>query len=178
MMNNPDINIKVSFTENGKVIKEKTDPLIVKYHELCKKYYLPLIINSDKVEKSVFSDVLRKAQIKQDLKYKEITKNIKNEFNEIGYSDNEVCDILVKYLYHIKNSNRKSILWLCYGDIIYENLKKHLKLKTKAIQCIDCGKWFEVSVKDNNTCRCKECLIEYKREQNRLRVKKHRKSKM
>ena len=91
-----------------------------------------------------------------------------------GYSDMEVADILVKFLYGIKESKHKMVLWLCYGDYIYENLSNHMKLQTKDIQCIDCGKWFSVSIKDNKTCRCNECNVEHKRELNRLRVQKYR----
>jgi hypothetical protein len=67
------------------------------------------------------------------------------------------------------------ILWACYGDYIYNNLSKNIKPKTKVIQCVDCGEWFEVNTKDNQTCRCTECNTEHKRELTRLRVQKHRK---
>ena len=38
--------------------------------------------------------------------------------------------------------------------MLVENLKKHFSNKTKVVQCVDCGEWFEVDVKDNETCRC------------------------
>ena len=77
-------------------------------------------------------------------------------------------------MYGIKESKHKLTLWLCYGDYIYENLCKHLKHQTKAIQCIDCGEWFNVGIRDNKSCRCSECNAEYKREQTRQRVQKYR----
>ena len=69
-------------------------------------------------------------------------------------------------------------MWLCYGDYIYQNLQQHFKLQTKSIQCVDCGEWIEVSVKDNRTCRCAVCALEHKRELTKKRVQKHRQSTM
>ena len=178
LMNNQDIEFEVALTENGKLIREESNPLIVKYHELNKKYGYSIMNNSLRVDNSFSGEVLKNSQLRQELKYKELSKTIKDELSQFGYSDIEATDILVKYLYGIKESRHKSILWICYGDIIYENLKNKLKLKTKTIQCVDCGEWFEVDVFDSATCRCKECLIEHKREITRLRVQKHRKNKM
>ena len=103
-----------------------------------------------------------------------IMNEVKCELSQFGYSDIEVADILTKYLYGIKESKYKDLLWTCYGEYLLENIKKHIKLKTKAIQCIDCGEWFEVGAKDNKTCRCNECVAEHKRELARLRKKKQR----
>ena len=54
-------------------------------------------------------------------------------------------------------------MWICYGDIIYENLRSKLKLKTKTIQCVDCGEWFEVGIKDTKTERCSVCYDEHRK---------------
>lgn len=173
LMSNPDIECKVEFTDKGKLIKEKTDPLIVKYCELNKKYSFS-INNASKVDNSFSAEVLKNSKIKQDIKYKKISDEIKYELSQFGYTDREIADILVKFSYGIKESKHKMVLWLCYGDYILENLEKHFKLQTKVIQCIDCGEWFEVSNKDNKTCRCHNCTNEHKRELTRLRVQKHR----
>jgi Zn finger protein HypA/HybF involved in hydrogenase expression len=55
-----------------------------------------------------------------------------------------------------------------------ENLKKHIKSTTKTIQCIDCGEWFEVNVKDNETCRCNECYSEYRKNYYREKKREQR----
>lgn len=173
MVKNPDIECRVEISNCGKLVKENTDPLIIKYCELSKKYYLAL----DSVSFSdgkISPDILTKSQLRQDLKYKKISNDIKLELSQYGYSDIEIVDILVKFLYGIKHSKNKMALWLCYGDIIFENLQNHVKPKTKQIQCIDCGEWFEVGIKDNKTCRCVECNIEHKRELARLRKQKQR----
>jgi hypothetical protein len=173
LMNNPDIECKVEFTTKGKIIKEETDPLIIKYCELSKKYSYA-IKNAKNIDKSFSYEILKKSKLRQDLKYKKIYSEIKKELSCFGYSEMEISDILVKFLYGIKESKHKMILWLCYGDYIYENLQKHLKPTFKDVQCVDCGEWFRVKIRDNNTCRCPECVVEHRRELTRLRVKKHR----
>ena len=35
--------------------------------------------------------------------------------------------------------------------------------KTKVIQCIDCGEWFEIDIKDTESCRCPECYMSYRK---------------
>lgn len=170
MMHDVNAVCKVAFTDSGKIIKEKTDPLIVKYCELNKKYQFAL---NDAV-KGFSSDDLSKSKMRRDLKYKAMSKHIIEELSVYGYSDVEIVDILVKYLYGIKNGKNKMALWLCYGDIVYNNLSKNVKLNTKEIQCVDCGKWFNVDIKDNETCRCGECYKEYRREYKRIKEKERR----
>ena len=162
LMSNPDIECKVEFTDKGKLIREKTDPLIVKYCELNKKYSFS-INNASKVDNSFSAEVLKNSKIKQDIKYKKISEEIKYELSQFGYTDIEITDILVKFSYGVKESKHKMVLWLCYGDYILENLEKRFKLQTKVIQCVDCGEWFEVSNKDNETCRCQLCYAEYRK---------------
>ena len=83
--------------------------------------------------------------------------------NIANYYNSEVADILVKFLYHVKPSKHKDVLWFCYGGYIVDNLKKNFSLNTKVIQCVDCGEWFEVSSKDNTTCRCSECYYSHRK---------------
>ena len=174
MMHNVDAVCKVAFTDSGKIIKEKTDPLIVKYCELNKKYQFAL---NDAV-KGFSSDDLSKSKMRRDLKYKAMSKHIIEELSVYGYSDVEIVDILVKYLYGIKNGKNKMALWLCYGNVVYDNLSRNVKPKMKEVQCVDCGKWFEVNTKDNETCRCDDCVIVHKRELARLRKQKQRNNQM
>ena len=65
------------------------------------------------------------------------------------------------------------MLWTCYGEYILNNLQKYLKYKTKAIQCVDCGEWIEVNIKDNKACRCDECQKEYRKQWDRERKRKN-----
>lgn len=169
MMNNPDIEFDVEFMNNGSLSKEGTDPLLLKYCEFNKEYYLSL-------DSAICSgsDNQTDSYMRSQLKNKRVADEVKEALSHFGYSDVEITDILVKYLYGIKKSANKTALWLCYGDIILENLQKHLKYTTKDIQCVDCGTWFEASTKDNESCRCHECNTEHKRNLARLRKQKQR----
>ena len=175
LMDNPGIECKVSFDSKGKLDKANTDPLIIKYIEFNQKYGYTLS-NAARTNTNISPDMLVNTQAKQDVVYKQISDEIRAEFAEFGYSESEITDILVKYLYGIKESKHKVVLWLCYGEYILANLERQLRLQTKTTQCIDCGEWIEVSTKDNKTCRCKECTLERKRELTQLRVQKHRKN--
>ena len=119
-------------------------------------------------------DLLSNTQYKQDLFFKRIANEIRTELSQFGYDESEIVDILVKLLYHIKPSKHKSVLWFCYGKYIFENIEKNIKSKIKTIQCVDCGEWIEVGIKDTKTCRCGNCSKEHKKEMTRLRVQKHR----
>ena len=173
LMTNPTIECRVEFTDRGKLIKENTDPLIVKYCELSQQYGLSLN-NAAQAERNYSTNILLQNQHKQYLVYKNTVNQIKNDLSVFGYEDFEIADILVKFLYGYRDSKHKMVLWLCYGEYLIANLEKHMKYQTKEIQCVDCGKWFEINVKDNRTCRCDECSLEHKRNLTRLRVERHR----
>lgn len=174
LVNNPDIECNVVFEKNGKINKDLSDPMIVKYCELNQKYHFK--INMDCVD-NLNSNLLSKSAIRQELYYQKIASEIKSELSKFGYSESEVADILVKFLYHVKPSKHKSVLWFCYGGYIFENIKKHFKPHAKATQCVDCGEWFEVNIKDNKTCRCEVCSTEHKRELKRLEMQRYRSKK-
>ena len=162
LMKNPDIEI------DDNVIKE--------YSKLCKEYFHKVDAMADI---HLPSEIFSKTQIRQNVLYSSAISDTKNRLSKYGYSDFDISDMLVKYLYEIKNGKYKDILWTCYGDYLLENLKTHQSefskdFSTKDIQCIDCGEWFRVPYKDTKSCRCDECLTERKREQTRLRVKKFR----
>ena len=98
---------------------------------------------------------------------------IRDEFSKFGYSDETITDMLVEYLYG-RDKRYKQLLWFCYGQYVVNNLEKNISVKkTKVIQCIDCGEWFEVPIESKRE-RCDECNIIYQREKTRLRVKKYR----
>ena len=159
MMSNPEIDIAIVKSKSGQLI-EGTNPVILKYIEKAKEYWQK--INATFIQ-DYPRDALSKTQIRKEISYNKIIDEVKFELSKYGYSDNEVADILVKYLYDIKESKYKDLLWTCYGEYILENIEKHIKLKTKVVQCVDCGEWFEIDVFDSATCRCKECVVEYKK---------------
>lgn len=71
--------------------------------------------------------------------YKYICLDSKAQLSKFGYSNIEVSDMLVKFLYE-NGSEAKSLLWTCYGDILLENLKRHINPREK--YCIKCGRRF------------------------------------
>ena len=164
LMNNPKIKCNVVFNKNGKINEELSDPMIVKYCELNQKYHFK--INMESI------DVLRdgqmsSSQLKQELLFDKIAHEIKFELSQFGYDESEITDILVKFFYHVKPCNHKAALWFCYGKYIVDNLKKNgCGLRTKIVQCVDCGEWFEVlnDKKHLKTCRCDDCNMWYKKQ--------------
>jgi hypothetical protein len=92
---------------------------------------------------------------KYDLDSKDISyfyRDIKNQFLEINCNIHFVVDVLVKYLYSVKNSKRKSTLWNTFGDILLEHLESNLK-DTK--QCESCGK--RIIITNNKIKYCEDC---------------------
>ena len=173
LVNNPHIECKVAFHKNGTIDESKTDPMIVRYCELNKEYHFKINMECADVPR----DSMTNTQMKHDLFFKRVANEIRTELSQFGYTDSEITDILVKFLYHIKPSKHKSVLWFCYGKYIVENLKRNnCKSNTKIIQCVDCGEWFEVvnDKKHLKTCRCESCDTEYKSMLNRNRVNKYR----
>jgi hypothetical protein len=172
LMNNSNIECKVAFHKNGMIDEAKTDQMILKYFELNNRYHFK--VNMECAD-MIRGELLNNTQLKQDLFFKKIANEIRYELSKFGYSDSEVTDILVKLLYHIKPSSHKSVLWFCYGKYIVENLiNNNCKSKTKTIQCVDCGEWFEVNIKDTESCRCSECVKEHKRMLERLKKQRQR----
>lgn len=161
-------------------------PVISKYIEKASAY-------GHKVSNASIPDIpiefMSKTQLRKDATYKRIVNEVKDELSQFGNSDEEIADILVKYLYGIKNSKRKDLLWACYGDIIYENLRRNLEDKRKServsmkkrtedgkmktIRCVDCNKWFEVNACNKRTCRCNKCQIEHRKKLDRERKRKN-----
>lgn len=96
---------------------------------------------------------------------KHVAISIREQFNQLGYSDKDIADMLVQYLYK-GNKRYKQLLWFCYGNCIVENLKQNVKInQTKFVQCIDCDEWFEVDARNQSKNRCDSCYKVYRRKQ-------------
>lgn len=175
LVNNPNIECKVGFHKNGTIDESETDPMIVKYCELNRKYHFK--INMECVDMP--RDSVTNTQMKHDLFFKRVGNEIKTELSKFGYTESEVADILVKFLYHVKPSKHKAALWFCYGKYIVDNLRKNnCKEQTKTIQCVDCGEWFEVGIFDSATERCSECYDEHRKRRKIETQRERRKIKM
>lgn len=126
----------------------------------------------EKVSKEYSFQVNMKDEYIDNLRY--LACDIRRQFNDLGYSDETISDMLVQKVYG-KESRRKQILWFCYGQYIVNNLENNLNVrKTKYIQCIDCGEWVEVDIQSKST-RCYKCQKKYKREYQAALMRKKRK---
>ncbi len=77
---------------------------------------------------------------------------LRKHLSTFGYSDEEVCDMLIKDLY-IRQSVAKEVFWHTYGDIILKNLKAHITPFTQI--CSVCGDRFNKT--SGNNIYCQKC---------------------
>ncbi|MBM6685397.1 hypothetical protein H9X90_05185 [Faecalicatena contorta] len=128
----------------------------------------------DKRNKEYHYMIDMKDEYTDNLRY--LACSIREEFSQLGYSDETITDMLVEYLYG-NNKRAKQLLWFCYGQYIVNNLENNIGVKkTKYIQCVDCGEWVEVDMRDTKTYRCKKCQHEEKKRIDREYRRKRRMS--
>ena len=58
-----------------------------------------------------------------------------------------------------------------------KNCAKYTPQGSKTIVCVDCGKDIEIDAKDNQTCRCKDCYVKY-RKKYKAKYEKERRQKL
>ena len=138
----------------------------------CKKEVSDLY---DELNKKYRYKINMKDEYIDNLRY--VACQIRDEFSKFGYSNEELTDMLVKYLYG-NNKRSKQLFWFCYGQYVVKNLESNIPIKkTKFIQCVDCGEWFEVDINNVKTCRCEECNLTHNRELRRLQTQRYRQNK-
>lgn len=87
--------------------------------------------------------------------YSYIRDSILERFNGLKTDRVECCDTLVQYLFHMRQSKRKNIFWMCFGDIVLSNLQRNLP--ADSIQCKKCGERF---VPENGKQKlCNKCSV-------------------
>ena len=94
LMSNPDINVAIVKSDTGQLI-EGTNPVILKYVELAKKYGQRF--NAVSSKKEVPHSILSKTQIKQNYLFANLTKLIQNDLQRFVYVETQVVAILVIY---------------------------------------------------------------------------------
>lgn len=82
--------------------------------------------------------------------YAFIRDSVLARFAELAISREEICDMLVKHLFHNQQSKRKAVFWMCFGDIVLENLRRNLP--EGSIQCRKCGERFIPSAPNQKIC--------------------------
>lgn len=86
---------------------------------------------------------------------------IQNDLDQFGYDKDQLVDMLVKHLYSTGNK-RKEVLWRVFGDIVLEHMRLNIpEHKTRIVQCVDCGEYFEVGDKARHIERCPVCQKDY-----------------
>ena len=81
-----------------------------------------------------------------------------------------IVDVLIRELFIRRKSKRKNIFWMCFGDVVAENIKRNIGLKTGI--CVKCGARFYRE--SNRQLRCKSCAAKAKRESDRLAKRRQR----
>lgn len=126
----------------------------------------------DKLNKQYRHMLNMKDEHINNLRY--VACKIRDEFSEIGYTDETITDMLVEYLYG-NRKRYKQLLWFCYGRYIVNNLENNIgERKTRLVQCVDCGEWIEVQSINKRTCRCSACQNFRDREYQRSKKRRQR----
>lgn len=97
----------------------------------------------------------------------QITIYIKEEFEKLGYTETQIVNSLVYYLYHKPTIRKKRMLWLVWGDIIVKNLESNIDPNTKC--CVRCGKRVALDTMKNKLCEA--CNKKHRAELSETRVK-------
>lgn len=111
-------------------------------------------IDTDVIDEYIILNKQYHYKINMESEYKNnishIAQQIRNSLSDYEYSDEEITDMLVKYLYGVKNSKSKESLWFCYGNIIVDNLKRNIGNKTAV--CAKCGKRYHKEFPNQKYC--------------------------
>lgn len=153
---------------------EKYKDVIELYSSLTLEYihHIDVMVNN-----KYDADKTSKSDIRQMLRYDKAVKVVKERMATLEYTDEQICDILVKYLYAIKDSKYKNILWECYGDVIYKNLDNNIKKKTEYVQCEVCGVWYKKAIHNHKSNRCRDCEDKHRKER-KLITQRERRAKL
>lgn len=134
-------------------------------------------IVTDKNVLNLYSDAVSTIKLKinkENKKLKPIINDVIVHMQQCGYSQIEVCDMLIKDMFKdhnvFKNDRRKEIFFQIYGDIIYDNII-HNKLKYGYI-CVDCGE--ELRKTRGRQRRCEKCQKKYRTKYQKELMQKRR----
>lgn len=163
MMSDKFASVPVKFLGNGKVDKDTTHPVISRFEELNSESFVSI--------DSLISDI-DASNVTSMMRQRMFAGRVRGELWDIGadngLTERDIVDILVGYLYGYGRNAGKALLWLTYGDIIYENISTTFKETEHAIECVDCGKWIMVSNYDTHTIRCTDCEAQHDRDRKRI----------
>lgn len=111
----------------------RTDPAVIELYDQIEKEYRFAVSFYD-----------------NESNYAYIRDTVTERFNATGYTRGAVCDMLVRHLFCEKQSKRKNIFWMCFGDIVLENLRRNLP--NGSTQCVRCGERFVPNAPQQKLC--------------------------
>lgn len=121
-----------------------------------------IIDKYEELNKSKFKEIKRQLKEKESSKRKQVElqvyKDIRNELFKLG-NKNDVIDVLIKYLYEVKDSKNKQTLWYAFGNYIARNVEFNVKGIKRCNRC-----YVEIERKQKKSY-CEVCAEERKREQ-------------
>lgn len=96
-----------------------------------------------------------------------VYKDIRKKLLKITNNPNYVCDVLIKYLFHEKNSAFKDTLWNCFGKEIVRNIEYNVLGIKRCLKC-------EIEIEKIKAKRyCKKCAKEIEKENHKKRQQKY-----
>ena len=119
----------------------RADPMVIKLYDE--------VANTYRFQVSLYDDEENFGYIK----YLAMKK-----FSETYIPDEEICDMLILYLFRDFPNKRKSLFWLCFGDIVFSNLKNNILPDSRV--CEKCGGRFESDDPQRKLCdRCRNYQV-------------------
>ena len=150
---------KLMWTPNIKddayIIDKETDEMIIKlYTELDrnKRHYMANV-EEDIDDKKQFVYIL-----------------IREKLLEIYPDPHKVADVLVRWLFHEKDSEYKRTLWESFGQEVVEAIRKNVY---NEVDCVGCGE--TINKPRQRQVRCEKCQKEYRKYLDKERKRKTRK---
>ena len=148
---------KQNVKDDNYIVNEGIDKKIINTYtqwDRNKKEYLPA---EDEVNEN-------------DNKKQYIYIKIREELLKVHPDAQQISDILVRYLFKVKNSKFKTTLFESFGNEIIKNLRKNL---LHEIDCMVCGDL--ITKPKQRQIRCDKCQSDYRKQQDKLRKSKERK---
>lgn len=132
---------------------EISEKIIETYHSMCKS-------DAMKAGKD------EKGKPRSYYGYQRIIDELLSVCGDINF----IVDVLIKELFIKKHSKRKNIFWMCFGEIVANNIKQNLGKKTG--MCVKCGARFYRE--SNRQVMCKKCAAVARKIDNRLAQRRKR----
>lgn len=99
-----------------------------------------------------------------------VCQQIREELLTIHPDVHFIVDVLVKQLFHVSKSKRKSVFWECFGQEVVQHLRKNVDQSTS--MCVKCGTRFYRE--SSRQVFCDRCAKQQRRQLEAARSRKNR----